>query len=248
MTTMDRERLGSGYLPIWVINEHRARWRFASALVQGKVCVDCACGVGYGTELFARAGAAHVHAIDLSDDAVEAARARCKGLTNVTVLQGSATNLPLPPASVDLFISFETIEHVDADKDFLAEVARVLSPAGTFVCSTPNRAVTMPGKSIGDRPWNPFHIREYDEGEFVSLLGEYFEEIRLLGQNPQPGGRVKMLSALGKLAPGHLGGRINSVLKLPRFLYDRESHHEVCAPPAGGCCEYLVAVCSKRRS
>ena len=248
MTAMDRERLGSGYLPIWVLNEHRARWRFASTLVQGKVCVDCACGVGYGTELFARAGAAHVHAIDVSHDAVEATRARCKGLSNVTVQHGSGTQLPLPAASVDLFISFETIEHIDADRDFLAEVARVLSPAGTFVCSTPNRTVTMPGKRIADKPWNPFHVREYDEREFGSLLREYFEDIRLLGQNPQPGWRVRTLGALGKLAPGHAGGRIHSALKLPRLLYDREAHHSVCTPPADGYCEYLVAVCTKRRA
>ena len=248
MTAMDRERLGSGYLPIWVLNEHRARWRFASTLVAGKVCVDCACGVGYGTELFARAGATHVHAFDLSDDAVEATRARCQGLSNVSVLKGSGTNLPLPSSSVDLFISFETIEHIDADRDFLAEVARVLSPAGMFLCSTPNRAVTMPGKRLADKPWNPFHVREYDEREFVSLLGEYFGELRLLGQNPQPGWRVSMLGALGRAAPGHIGGRIHSALKLPRLLYDRESHHDVCTPPAGGCCEYLLAVCTKRRA
>lgn len=214
----------------------------------GKVCVDCASGVGYGTELFAKAGAAHVYGVDLSNEAVEKARARCKDLPNVTILQGSATALPLPPASIDLFISFETIEHVDGDRDFLAEVSRVLSPGGTFVCSTPNRFVTMPGKSIADKPWNPFHVREYDQDEFASLLGQYFGELRLLGQNPQPGWRLKILSAIGKMAPGNIGGRIASALKLPRLLYDRESHHDVRALPAGSTCEYLVALCTKRKS
>ena len=211
----------------------------------GKVCVDCATGVGYGAELFARSGAKHVYAIDLSEDAVEKARLRTKGLSNVTVLQGSGTALPLEPASVDLFISFESIEHIESDRQFLSEVARVLMPSGTFICSTPNRSVTMPGKRLADRPWNPFHVREYDPQEFASLLGEYFEEVRLLGQNPQAAWRVKVMNTIGRLAPGHVGGRIHSALKLPRLLYDRESHHDVRVIPAGATSEYLVAICSK---
>lgn len=245
ISAIDRERLGSGYLPPWVLNEHRARWRFASGLVQGKVCVDCACGVGEGTAMFANAGASHVHGFDLSDDAVNAAKQRCAGLPNVTIRKSSALSLPLASSSVDIFVSLETIEHLDHDREFLAEVGRVLSADGTLVCSTPNRSVTMPGKKISDKPWNPFHVREYGVDEFVTLLKDGFRTIRLLGQNPRAAWRVRLLETIGRLAPGNIGGRVNSALKLPRLIFDSESHHRVREIPSFGTCEYLVAVCTR---
>jgi SAM-dependent methyltransferase len=242
--SFDRERLGSGSLPIWVLHEHEARWRFASELVADKVVVDCACGVGEGALLFARAGAVHVHAFDLSDEAVEAARRRCAALASVTVARASALSLPLSDGSADLFVSFETIEHIDDERGFLAEVTRVLAEDGTLLCSTPNRSITMPGKALGDKPWNPFHVREFNQSDFETRLRERFDTVRILGQNAIPMWRVHLLEMLGRRLPGHLGGRINSALKLPRLAYDRIEHHLVREIPDRCACEYLVAICT----
>ena len=242
--SFDRERLGSGALPIWVVHEHEARWRFASELVANKVVVDCACGVGEGTRLFAEAGALHVHAFDLSDEAVAETRRRCSALTNVTATPASALALPLPDASADLFVSFETIEHLDDERGFLAEVTRVLVRDGMLLCSTPNRSITMPGKILSDKPWNPFHVREFNQAEFEARLRERFDTVRVLGQNAIPVWRVQLLERLGRGLPGHLGGRINSALKLPRLAYDRIEHHLVGDIPDRRACEYLVAICT----
>lgn len=247
MIAIDRERFGSGALPIWVHHEHRARWRFASGFVAGKVVADCACGIGLGSMILAQAGAARVHAFDLSEEAVSAARRACSQFPNVKVEQADGCSLPLANGSIGLFISFETIEHIQDDRGFLAEVVRVLKPDGTFICSTPNRSVTMPGKKLSDTPWNPFHVREYSQLEFLSLLGEKFKEINLYGQNPKTSWRVKLLEQLGHMLPGHLGGRLNSALKLPRLAYDREEYHAVVEFPRKGTCEYLVAVCGRSK-
>jgi len=241
--TIVRERLGSHACPVWVHHEHEARWQFAAEMVAGKVVVDCASGVGKGSFLFGSLGAAHVHAFDLSDDAVQATAERCKTLLNVTVRQASGLSLPLESSSVDLFVSFETIEHIDDDRGFLEEVARVMKPEGIFLCSTPNRTTSMPGKTLADPPWNPYHVREYDQVEFAALLGAKFANIEMLGQNPRPAWQVGLLASLGKVLPGNLGGRLNSALKLPRFLYDRLGHHVVEAIPPGAAPEFLVAIC-----
>jgi ubiquinone/menaquinone biosynthesis C-methylase UbiE len=240
----DRERFGAGTLPIWVHNEHRARWRFATRHVKGKIVADCACGVGLGSAMFAQAGARHVYGFDLSEEAVNTARKNCAQFPFVAIEQGDGCKLPLDDNSIDLFISFETIEHIHDDRGFLAEVKRVLRPNGNFICSTPNRSVTMPGKKFSDVPWNPFHVREYNQGEFQALLEEHFASVHMFGQNPTPAWRVRSLEMIGRLFPGHAGGRINSALKLPRLAYDKENHHAVGELPSNGTCEYLIAFCS----
>jgi SAM-dependent methyltransferase len=242
---IDCERFGAGALPIWVHHEHQARWLYAQKYVTNKSVIDCACGVGDGTYIFANAGARHIYAFDLSTEAVNATKTRCATLSNVTATQSSGLSLPLESSSVEVFISFETIEHIEDDRGFLNEVVRLLKPGGTFLCSTPNRTITMPGKVLADKPWNPFHVREYNAEEFKSLLNEKFTDIVLLGQNPISSWRVSLLETLGKLLPGHAGGRINSALKIPRFLYDKIQDHVVDQIPQGKVCEYIIAVCSK---
>jgi SAM-dependent methyltransferase len=55
-------------------------------------------------------------------------------------LVGNAVRLPLQPASFDLVITMEMIEHVPRWREFLAEAARVLQPGGRLIVSTPTRA------------------------------------------------------------------------------------------------------------
>lgn len=230
-------------MPPWVRREHEARWHFAARFVGGRRVADCACGVGEGTATFARSGATAVHAFDVSTDAVAVARERCASFGNVGVGQASGTAVPLSDASVDVFVCLETIEHVDDDRSLVAELARVVADDGMVICSTPNRAVTMPGKGITDRPWNPFHVREYDQREFTALLGERFGSVELLGQNRRRAWRVDAMARLGRVLPGNLGGRLTSVVKLPRLVFDRAGDHAVRDLPRTGTCEYLLAVC-----
>jgi ubiquinone/menaquinone biosynthesis C-methylase UbiE len=231
---------------VWVRNEHIARWEFAAGYATQRVVVDCATGAGGGADLFGRAGADHVYAFDASPDAVSTARARTGSNGCVTVREGSALSLPMQDASADLYVSLETIEHLEDDRAFLIEVRRVLRPGGVFICSTPNRAVTMPGKDAGEKPWNPFHVREYTREEFVNLLSADFEVTHVLGQNLRTKGRVGVMAAVGRVLPGHLAARFNSIVKLPRIAFDRVSQHRVREIPSNRDAEYLVAVCTRR--
>src|SRR3954471_2687675 len=109
----DLEFTGERYLPGTVgeiAHEHWHRYAFARTFVGGRRVLDAACGEGYGSALLATA-AVHVTGVDIDARTLAHARAAYAGRVNVDFIEGSATMLPLPDASVDVVVSFETIEH-----------------------------------------------------------------------------------------------------------------------------------------
>lgn len=243
----EKERVaGDTWLPVWVRNEHLARYRFVASYAKGKVVVDCASGDGLSSRLMAEAGAARVYGFDLSPEAVEYAR-RVNRHENTQFEVASATALPLSDDAANLFVSLETIEHLDAVDAYLSEIARVLNPDGQFVCSTPNRDVYSPGHSAESRPWNPFHVREYSPEELKRLLGSYFGQVVLLGQNLRSKWRTSAFKSLGRILPFDLAVRANQATKIPRFAYDKVEHHLVVELDGRREPECLVAVCSNPR-
>jgi 2-polyprenyl-3-methyl-5-hydroxy-6-metoxy-1,4-benzoquinol methylase len=86
--------------------------------------------------------------------------------------------------SFDAIVSFETIEHVDFDEALLSKFYQMLSPGGTFICSTPNQDV-MPF----DKEKFKYHIKHYTLKEIsiliiqcgFSIVGTYTQK------NPQYG-------------------------------------------------------------
>jgi ubiquinone/menaquinone biosynthesis C-methylase UbiE len=248
LMAIEKERLSpDAAVPRWVWLEHLARYEFGARFVAGKIVLDCACGAGIGSETFARAGAVSVAAFDVSREEVERARART-ALPNLSFQHGSALALPVPSNSIDVYVSFETIEHIGEDREFLQEARRVLKGDGVFLCSTPNRAVTNPGTSLTHRPWNRFHVREYSEGEFVALLRDFFPYVELYGQNPKPAWLAQSIEGIGRILPMHGAVRLNQVMKLPQLLVDSQGRHAVRTLETGSAYEYLVAVCRGDRA
>lgn len=156
--------------------EHVARYRFARQFVSGRRVLDVACGEGYGASGLARAGASHVIGVDLSPETCEHAHRRY----GLDTLVGNAQAIPLPDRTVDVVVSFETIEHVDDPSAFLQECTRVLDPPGLLVVSTPNRPVYR-----ADGPKNPFHHIEMEEFEFLDQLQARFNQVDLFSQFPR---------------------------------------------------------------
>jgi SAM-dependent methyltransferase len=145
------------------------RYRFSCAYVAGKSVLDVACGNGYGSFMLRRLGAARsVIGVDRSPEAISLGESFIVP-GEVDLLVGDATALPLDADSVDVVISFETIEHLSDPSGFLSEVTRVLRSDGIGIFSTPLNETPQ-----RTRPANPFHVREYSEVEFMTLLSTAF--------------------------------------------------------------------------
>jgi SAM-dependent methyltransferase len=192
--------------------EHRARYRFASRFFAGDTVLDVACGSGFGLQMLADAGTRPV-GVDYDADALEALRT-AKPWSRL--IRGDASRLPLRNASVDLVVSFETLEHVPDATAMVTEVRRVLRPGGRLVLSTPNRAFGPLERHTANR----FHVREFTADELHALLRECFDVVRLFGQRPSPTYRyVPFLMLEPDLSPAALTWKV--VARLPFGLKNR---------------------------
>ena len=165
--------------------EHMHRYACVVPLCQGKEVLDIACGEGYGSALLSR-GAKSVVGVDISEKAVAHARTVYQGMPNLRYEVGSATAVPLPTASVDLVVSFETIEHLYEQREMLAELRRVLRQDGLLIISSPNKKVYSDDRNYV----NEFHVKELYFEEFDALLHEQFAAVDYLGQRLATGSMV----------------------------------------------------------
>lgn len=155
--------------------EHYLRYAVAVSLATGRDVLDCASGEGYGSALLART-ARSVIGVDVSAEALAHARATY-ARANLAFCEGSAAALPLPDASVDLVVSFETIEHHDQQAEMLAEFRRVLRPDGLLLLSSPDKA-----ENEDVHGPNPFHVHELYREELRRLVAARFPVWELYDQ------------------------------------------------------------------
>jgi SAM-dependent methyltransferase len=173
------ERLIPGEVDVDLLNEHVARYTFAARLARGKRVLDAGCGAGYGSAELARTALTVIGA-DVALEAVEYARAHYQ-LPNLTFEQASCSSLPHDASSFDLVVAFEVIEHLHDWHAFLQEAARVLSPNGQLVVSTPNKLYYT--ESRGPHGANPFHVHEFTFDEFRQELTAVFPHVFLFLEN-----------------------------------------------------------------
>ncbi len=173
---------------IWY--EHMHRYAFAMQFVKGKQVLDAACGEGYGSALLAGV-AASVTGVDVSRKAIDHATQRY-AKQGLAFEQADCADLPFEDDAFDAVVSFETIEHLEAQEAMLAEFRRVLKPGGFLLISSPDKAVYSDQQGFE----NPHHVRELYADEFRELLGTQFPALRMLGQ------KLMFHSAIFPLEPG----------------------------------------------
>ena len=158
--------------------EHYQRYQTILDLVKGKVVLDAACGEGYGTSIIGSV-AQKVTGLDIDAGAVSRAT-EAYGNEKVSYMQGSIAEINLPDHSIDVLVSFETIEHVNAElqEQFVREAARVLKEDGLFIISSPNKAIYS---DLFDYH-NEYHVHELYKDEFVGKLKEEFPNVKLFNQ------------------------------------------------------------------
>ncbi len=103
------------WAPPWVRYEHKSRYEWACQFSQGLRVLDAASGTGYGTAILERGGASQVLGLDVSQDAIEEARALYGNRRGMHFQVADILRLPVRSASCDVYVCSETIEHVVDD-------------------------------------------------------------------------------------------------------------------------------------
>lgn len=146
--------------------DHIKRYDFAKQYIQGKNVLDIACGTWYGSYELACAGALSVTWVDIDSDAIAIAK-HAYNKENLTFEWWDGETIPFANDSIDVVISFETIEHIENYKWFLSEIQRVLKKNGKLILSTPNYR--------GELVKNHFHVSNFTDIHLVDIVEQYFQ-------------------------------------------------------------------------
>lgn len=150
--------------------EHLHRYAFAQDYVVGKSVLDIACGEGYGSNYLAKK-AKSVIGIDLDEQTVKWASSKYSR-NNLEYLSSSVEKIPLPDSSIDVIVSFETIEHVEDPDKMMLELKRVLKGDGLILISTPDKKHYSDDRNYK----NPFHKKEFYIEEFKDFMQGLFKQ------------------------------------------------------------------------
>jgi SAM-dependent methyltransferase len=153
----------------------------AAHLFLGDVVVEAGAGEGYGVELLRAGGIDRVVALDYDLASLHHAVSAYPAAVGGRAARANLAHLPLAEASAAAVVSLQVIEHLWTPWEFLADCARVLRPGGLLVVTTPNRPTFSPGLGRGEKPPNPFHVKEYDAQELRATVAGHLEVTGLLG-------------------------------------------------------------------
>ena len=160
-----------------MVLRHLVAYEFAKRTLSGCGRVlDLGCGEGYGSALLAEA-VDEVVGLDVDEAAIAHASAQ-HASANCRFQRYDGERLPFEDGAFDAVVSFQVIEHITGDRQYVSAVSRVLKPGGKLILTTPNAANRL---KPGGKPWNRFHVREYRAAELWDLLAEGFDSVELLG-------------------------------------------------------------------
>jgi SAM-dependent methyltransferase len=142
---------------------HFERYEYAAGMLKGKRVLDCACGMGYGTDLMRRAGVAS-YGVDIDPAAIELAQQRYGGRYAVDDIHTT------PLDGYDAVVSFETLEHVDNPVQIIDRFAANIPE---IIASAPIR----PTIHI-----NHWHRSDFTPSSFRALIRRGYRIIHEQGQ------------------------------------------------------------------
>lgn len=167
----------NGAQDLYLYRDHMGRYRFALQWAPNSRILDLCCGVGYGSFLLAAGGAKQVLGLDISEEAIAAARSQ-PALPNLSYDTADACKPLSNPGQWDLVTCFEGVEHVPDPKALIKNVYDALAPGGIALISTPNGDAYEGGHS-----GNPFHLEEMSEAKFRSVIGSHAWKTEYYAQN-----------------------------------------------------------------
>jgi len=145
------------------------RYDFANLFNNCSLVLDLCCGSGFGAEILAKK-AWRVDAIDKEADAIDFAK-KFHDKGNIQWFVETFPPIFKKDKLYDLVVSHESIEHMEDDDAFLAEVKRVMSDDATLCMTTPQK---------NDKPPAKWHYREYSKEEYKKLLKKHFSDVFII--------------------------------------------------------------------
>jgi len=141
----------------------------AKPYIKGKV-LEPGCGEGRGIAILSPLAEAYL-ALDKISTVIDRLKVKYENVVFRKAVfppfQGLEDN------SFDTVISFQVIEHIDDDVNFLREIHRVLKPGGQAILTTPNIKMSLSR--------NPWHVREYTSEELKKLAESIFNRVEMKG-------------------------------------------------------------------
>ncbi|NVO18915.1 MAG: class I SAM-dependent methyltransferase [Bacteroidetes bacterium] len=148
-----------------IFNRCLFAYKASAQWVKGDI-IELGSGEGYGIKELAPLASRYL-AIDKFDSFVPSADHIEFRKLMLPYLSGIEDN------SFDFAVTFQVVEHIKNDKEFVKEIHRVLKPGGKLLMSTPNRLMSLTR--------NPWHIREYTAAELTMLLKSVFADVEMRG-------------------------------------------------------------------
>ncbi|MFI3305104.1 MAG: methyltransferase domain-containing protein [Rikenellaceae bacterium] len=161
------ERVSRDASDNFVYQRSRLAYIYASEHLNGRV-LEIGTGSGYGIEILAP----HCTKFVTLDKHLPSVDRDHTLPSNVEMVNCTVPPLPFPDNSFDHVVTFQVIEHIESDTEFVAEIYRVLKPGGHLIVSTPNAPMSLTR--------NPWHVREYSAEALTALLRTKFDEQQIV--------------------------------------------------------------------
>jgi 2-polyprenyl-3-methyl-5-hydroxy-6-metoxy-1,4-benzoquinol methylase len=142
---------------------HMERYEYAARHLVGKRILDCACGMGYGTDILA--ARCNATGVDIDENAIALARAR---YPERKFEVGDIHQMSF--CGYDSLASFETLEHLDNPESV---IERLPASITEIVASVPIRP------TVG---WNAWHRSDFTKTSFREMIARYFAIAHEFGQ------------------------------------------------------------------
>ncbi len=161
------ERVSTQLSDNYVYQRSLLAYHYAANIIHGNV-LEIGTGEGYGIEMIS-SKATQFTTVDQFVKNIDFTKYSNVQFKQITVPPFTG----LMDDTYDFVITFQVIEHIENDLEFLKEIYRVLKPGGKLIVSTPNILTTLTR--------NPWHVREYKHNELTKLSNSVFLSTETLG-------------------------------------------------------------------
>jgi len=156
---------------------HMFAYEFGKKVISKKSSIlEVGSGSGYGASMLSK-NVIDITGLDVDGDAIEYSTEKYNS-ENCIFKKYDGVKIPYKNNTFDAVISFQVIEHIKNDKNYVSEIRRVLKDNGIFLLTTPNKLLRI---KPDQKPFNRFHIREYFPFELENVLKTKFSDVKVFG-------------------------------------------------------------------